>query len=135
MCSQMIDRIACGPQKIIMLLADDDLREATSYWSEALGWSVELARDGKHAARLLRMSEYRALVTDRFIPPWPGLDSIPKLKRRYPNVRIVVLLTRGPIGTAAVLRLAGADAVIEPPVRQAALMTALLPDPGVRRAR
>jgi DNA-binding NarL/FixJ family response regulator len=96
---------------------------------------VDAASDGKQAANLLRKSAYRALVTDRFIPPWPGLDSIPKLKRRYPSVRIVVLLKSGPIGTAAVLRLAGADAVVEPPVRQASLMTALLPRPGYRTAR
>jgi DNA-binding response OmpR family regulator len=133
MCSGMIDRMEQGSQRILMLIADDDLREIASYWSEALGWTVDVASHGGHATKMLRNVGYRALVTDRFIPPWPGLDSIPKLKRRYPRVRIVVLLNRGPIGTAAVLRLAGADAVIEPPVRQAALMDAVLPHRDARK--
>ena len=127
MCVQMID--ADGPQKIIVLVANTDLREAASYWSEALGFAVDAARNGAHAAKLLQEGAYQALVTDRFVPPWPGLESIPKLKRRYPSMRLVVLLKRGPIGIGSMLRVAGADAAIEPPVRQADLMTALLPTP------
>jgi DNA-binding response OmpR family regulator len=133
MCVQIINRLANGPQRIIILVANNDLRNTASYWSETLGFAVDTARNGAHAAKLLQEGAYKALVTDRFVPPWPGLESIPKLKRRYPSVRLVVLLKRGPIGIGSMLRVAGADAVIEPPVRQAALMTALLPTPVGRQ--
>ena len=129
MCVQIINRLADGPKKIIVLVANQDLRDAASYWSEALGFAVDAARTGTHAAELLQEGPYQALVTDRFVPPWPGLESIPKLKRRYPGMRLIILLKRGPIGTASMLRVAGADAVIELPIRQADLMTALLPAP------
>jgi DNA-binding response OmpR family regulator len=128
MCFQMISRLGNEPYKLLALFADDDLRQAVSYWSTALGFTVDSARGGTEAARLLRNFDYRALVTDRFIPPWPGLDSIPKLKRRYPLVRIVVLLESGPVGIASLLRMAGADVVVEPPLRRAALVAAILPD-------
>jgi DNA-binding response OmpR family regulator len=132
MCVQISNRLANGPQKIIVLVANHDLRDTASYWSEALGFAVDAARNGAHAAKLLQEGAYQALVTDRFVPPWPGLASIPRLKRLYPSTRLVVLLKRGPIGIGSMLRVAGADAVIEPPVRQAALMTALLPNPAGR---
>jgi DNA-binding response OmpR family regulator len=113
--------------KLLVLSADEDLGEAVSYYGQALGFEVDTAQTGTHAARLLRTSDYLALLTDRFIPPWPGLDGIPGLKRRYPRIRIVVLLVDGPVGIASLLRVAGADVVIEPPLRQAALLAALLP--------
>lgn len=130
MCFQTVDRGSDDLGKILVLFTDDDLRAAARYWTRALGFTVDAARDGAHAAKLLRASRYRALVTDRFIPPWPGLDSIPKLKRRYPHVRIVVLLERGPLDAAALLRVAGADVVVEPPLRRAALVAAILPGRG-----
>ena len=113
MCVQIINRLADGPKKIIVLVANQDLRDTASYWSEALGFAVDAARNGTHAAKLLQEGPYQALVTDRFVPPWPGLESIPKLKRRYPGMRLIILLKRGPIGTASMLRVAGADAVID----------------------
>ena len=76
----------------------------------------------------MQRHDYRALVMDRFVPPWPGLGGIPRVKRRYPDVRIVVLLKPGPVGAASLLRIAGADAVVDPPLRQAALLGAILPD-------
>jgi DNA-binding response OmpR family regulator len=132
MCVQIIKRLVDDPKKIIVLVANHDLRDATSYWSEALGFAVDAARNGAHAAKLLQEGAYQALVTDRFVPPWPGLASIPRFTRLYPSTRLVVLLKRGPIGIGSMLRVAGADAVIEPPVRQAALVTALLPIPARR---
>ena len=113
MCVQIINRLADGPKKIIVLVANQDLRDAASYWSEALGFAVDAARTGTHAAKPLQEGPYQALVTDRFVPPWPGLESIPKLKRRYPGMRLINLLKRGQIGTASMLRVAGADAVID----------------------
>ncbi len=132
MCVQIINRSADGPKKIIVLVANHDLRESASYWSHDLGFTVDVAKNGTHAAKLLQEGAYQAFVTDRFVPPWPGLASIPRFKRLYPSTRLVVLLKRGPTGIGSMLRVAGADAVLEPPVRQAALMTALLPPPAER---
>ena len=115
-----------GPKKIIVLVANHDLRDAASYWSEALGFAVDGARNGPQAAKLLQEGAYQALVTDRFVPPWPGLESIPKLKRRYPSMRLIVLLKRGPIGIGAMLRVAGADAVIAVSYTHLTLPTILL---------
>jgi DNA-binding response OmpR family regulator len=126
----MASRNGDTPGRLLVLCADEEVGESAAYWGRALGFTVDTSSSGAQAARLLRTSCYWAILTDRCIPPWPGLGSIPKLKRRYPDIRIVVLLERGPIGIASVLRLAGADVVIEPPWRQAALLAALVPDRG-----
>jgi DNA-binding response OmpR family regulator len=123
----MASRTDDALRRLLVLCADEELGEAAAYWGRALGFTVDTSSSGARAARLLRASRYWALLTDRCIPPWPGLGSIPRLKRRHPDIRIVVLLERGPIGVASVLRLVGADVVIEPPLRQTALLAALLP--------
>jgi DNA-binding response OmpR family regulator len=127
---QMIEAINSVRHKLLVLVGDEDLREAIRYWSTDVGLSVDAVGSGSHATRQLRKYEYRAFVTDRVIPPWPGLHSLPKLKRVFPHLRIIVLLRRGPIGTSSLLRLAGADEVIEGPMRRATLMSALLLEPG-----
>jgi DNA-binding response OmpR family regulator len=121
--------------KILVLCCDDDVRELVSHWSGASGFEVDTATRGGQAAKLLRKHDYRALVMDRFLPPWPGLDSIPRLKRRFPGVRIIVLLNRGPVGAASLLRVAGADAVIEPPLGQLALLSAISADQPSRNSK
>jgi DNA-binding response OmpR family regulator len=124
---QLVQLLGDRPQRILVLVANGDLRDTACYAGKELGFAVDTARHGSHAARLLNEAEYHALITDRVVPPWPGLGGIPRLKRRYAGVRLVILLKQGPIGTASLLRVAGADAVVEAPIRQAALMTALRP--------
>src|SRR5262245_29096504 len=123
--SKSAGRTGEAPRRLLVLCADEALSGAAAYWSADLGFAVDRASNGSQAARLLRTSRYQALVTDRCIPPWPGLGGIARLKRRHPEVRIIVLLERGPVGLASVLRLAGADVVLEPPLQQAALHAAL----------
>lgn len=76
---------------------------------------------------MLRKEKYNAFLTDRLLPPWPGLDTLPLLKRKHPNLRVIVVLQSAPAGMAAVLRLAGIDAVIEPPLRRAEVCSAVTP--------
>jgi DNA-binding NarL/FixJ family response regulator len=89
--------------------------------------TIDSAQDGMHAAKLVRASTYWALLTDRLIPPWPGLSNIPKLKRRFPHLQVVVFLQHDSSEAAPLLRIAGADVVIEPPLRRAALVAATRP--------
>jgi DNA-binding NtrC family response regulator len=122
-----VDFAGVPDNRALVLCADDDLRSSVRYWLEDLGLGVDITSKGAQAAALLRESNYAALVTDRFLPPWPGLGGIPRLKRRHPNIRIVVILTHGPVGAASLLRIAGADAVIELPICRTNLESATMP--------
>jgi DNA-binding response OmpR family regulator len=133
MAFQTIDSITDDRGRLLSLVGDEDLREAIRYWSTDLGLTVDTVCSGARAAKLLRKVEYQALVTDRVIPPWPGLDSLPKLKRQYPDLRVIVLLRRGPVGVASLLRLVGADEVIEGPMRVSTLVSALRLEPKNER--
>ncbi|HRK19112.1 MAG TPA: response regulator [Hyphomicrobiaceae bacterium] len=113
--------------RALVLCVDDDIGRALAHWLRDSGAEVDVPEDGKRAARMLRKERYNAIVTDRFLPPWPGLDTLPLLKRKHPNLRLIVVLNSAPAGMAAVLRLAGIDAVIEPPLRRAEVCSAVTP--------
>lgn len=115
------------PIRALMLCVDDDIGRALAHWLRDSGAEVDVPEDGKRAARMLRKVKYNAFVTDRFLPPWPGLDTLPLMKRKHPNLRVIVVLNSAPAGMAAVLRLAGVDAVIEPPLRRADVCSAVTP--------
>jgi DNA-binding NtrC family response regulator len=115
------------PRRAMMLCVNADVGRAIEHWLREGGAEVDTPKDGKKAARMLRQDRYHAFVTDRFLPPWPGLDALPILKRKHPDLRIIVVLQNAPVGMASVLRLAGADAVIEPPLRRADVFAALAP--------
>ncbi len=118
---QLID----PPRRAMMLCVDADVGRAIEHWLRESGAEVDAPEDGKKATRMLRRDKYHAFVTDRFLPPWPGLESLPTLKRKHPDLRIVVVLQNSPLGMASVLRLAGADAVIELPLRRADVFAAV----------
>ena len=113
------------PVRALMLCVDTDVGRALAHWLRESGAEVDAPEDGKRAARMLRQQRYTVFVTDRFLPPWPGLDTLPLLKRKNPDLRVIVVLRSAPVGMAAVLRLAGIDAVIEPPLRRADICSAV----------
>ena len=125
MCVQVAEPGGAAPRRALVLCANDDIRDPVIYWLSQTGFVVDAPQDGTRAARLLRKTKYEAFLTDRFLPPWPGLDVVPAFKRRYPKVRLVIVLHGAPVGMASLLRLAGADAVVDPPLRRAALLSAI----------
>jgi DNA-binding response OmpR family regulator len=110
---------------IVILCTDEGTRDVVAYWLESAGHRVTVARDGHAASRALRDGRGRLLVTDRVLPPWPGLDTFLALRARDPGLGIAVVET-GDLDERILARVTGATALLRKPLSRAAVL-ALVP--------
>ena len=109
---------------VVVLCSDPDIRDILRFWLSGSGIPVAVANDGAGANTLLAEKERGGLIVDRFLPPWPGLDTIKALKRRHPALRVVVI-GGGNSDNARLAREVGADVLLERPLRRAGILRAL----------
>jgi DNA-binding response OmpR family regulator len=108
---------------VLILCADQTARDALAYWLRSSNVAAEVAVDGYEASERLRSGAFRLLVTDRVLPPWPGLDAFVRLKQRLTNLRIA-FIDDGVPDTQALARAAGADVILQRPLRRASVLRA-----------
>ncbi|MEJ2373889.1 MAG: hypothetical protein P8Y53_19925 [Pseudolabrys sp.] len=72
---------------IVVLCADEEVRDVIAYWLASEPAKTLIAEDGYQAAHALN-DGCRWLVTDRVLPPWPGLDTFLTLRSQHPDLRI-----------------------------------------------
>jgi len=105
---------------IVILCAEETVRAAIAYWAVLLPVRTMVADDGYQANRELRNDACRLLVTDRVLPPWPGLDTFRQLRDRNPDLRIA-FVEGSSREDAALARVTGATAVLARPLRRQAV--------------
>jgi DNA-binding response OmpR family regulator len=111
--------------KIVLLCLDERYQTTLAHWLLSDGMRVEIADGGRRAKELLGAGKRRVLlVTDRVLPPWPGLPRLAALKRSSAQLRIVAI-DKGDSDSRYVAFAAGADAVISPPLRRDEVMRAI----------
>jgi DNA-binding response OmpR family regulator len=108
--------------KVVVLCLDERYRTILAHWLLSGGMRVEVADGGRRARELLGQGS--VLVTDRVLPPWPGLPRLAALKRSSAQLRIVAV-DKGDPDSRYVAFAAGADAVISPPLRRDEVMRAI----------
>lgn len=74
---------------IIILCFDAETRDRIAYWLKSLPVKTFVAKDGYHANRILRDVRCQLLITDRLLPPWPGLGRINRLRRSGMRIAFV----------------------------------------------
>ena len=114
---------ADAPGRVLVLCADQTSRDALAYWLRSSRVATEVALDGYEASGWLRSGAFRLLVTDRLLPPWPGLDAFVTLKQRLAGLRIA-FVDDGLPDTQALARAAGADIILPRPLRRASVLRA-----------
>jgi DNA-binding response OmpR family regulator len=112
-----------APADVLILCADETARDALAYWLRSSNVATDVAVDGYEASERLRAGTFRLLVTDRLLPPWPGLDTFVRLKQRLTNLRIA-FIDDGVPDTQALARAAGADVILPRPLRRANVLRA-----------
>ncbi len=112
-----------SPQ-VVILCADEGSRETLAYWLGASGISNGVALTGYDASSLLGPGGAHLLITDRVLPPWPGLDSLTALKLAHPTLK-VAFIDDGLPDTRALVRSAGVDIILARPLRRASVTAAL----------
>ena len=108
---------------VLILCADERSRDALAYWLRSSNIATDVAANGYDASERLRSGAFRLLVTDRLLPPWPGLDGFVPLKQRLSGLRIA-FIDDGVPDTQALARAAGADIILPCPLRRASVLQA-----------
>ena len=77
-----------GTINVIVLCVQTEPRDLLSHWLKTLPVVSIVARSGYHARKMLDAGACHLLVTDRMLPPWPGLGRFGPLRARQPHLRI-----------------------------------------------
>ena len=108
---------------VVVLCADGATRDVLAFWLRATGLNVATANNGAAARAHLDRASARLLITDRVLPPWPGLDTMVGLKQSR-NGLTIAFLDDGLPDSRALARSAGADMVLPWPLRRANVIDA-----------
>jgi DNA-binding NtrC family response regulator len=76
---------------VVILCLDERYRTTLVHWLRSCGMGVEIADDGSQAKVLLGAGSRDVLITDRVLPPWPGLPRLAALKRLRAHLRVVAI--------------------------------------------
>lgn len=109
---------------VVILCAEEELRDVLTYWFTSLSVRAYATTDGYEAARILKTTTVGLLVTDRVLPPWPGLDTFRQLRSANPRLRIA-FVDDGSRDGVILARITGATAVFARPLSRRQVIEAL----------
>jgi CheY-like chemotaxis protein len=111
-----------APASVVVVCSEEVSRDVIAHWLTSRGVKVAVAATGYEAARALRAGA-RRLITDRVLPPWPGLDPFLELRSRYPDLGIVFI--EGPnVHDTILARVTGAETTLPRPLTRQAVVEA-----------
>src|SRR6266536_5941998 len=119
--SAVPEHIDCA---VLILCAEEALRDVVTYWFMSLPVRTIVAADGYEANRALKHMASGLIVTDRVLPPWPGLDTFRGIRFANPRLRIAFIDDGSP-DAAILARLAGATVVLQRPLTRQKVVEAL----------
>jgi DNA-binding response OmpR family regulator len=127
MSPQKTDDLQAGPT---VLVIDDDeaVRSSLEMLLEAYGFQVVLARDGRQGLAAFRANSPDVVLIDLMMPVQDGLETIPLIRREWPEAPIVAMSGGATIGVwdgLATARKLGADYAIAKPFEAEELLTIL----------
>ena len=105
----------------VVLCVDEAARDVIAYWLNESQVDTAIARDGYDATNLLAGANARLLVTDRVLPPWPGLSTFRSLKSAYPKL-CVAFVEDGIPDSRMLARVSGADVTLPRPLQRSAVL-------------
>lgn len=116
-------------KKTVLVIDDDrEVRESLCLVLESLGYEPAVAEDGIAGIEVSKRIQPDLILTDILMPRAEGIETILKLKRELPDVKIVAMSGGARLGPESYLELAkhvGADYAIEKPFDVDRLIEAL----------
>lgn len=109
---------------VIVLSSEEALRDAVVYWFTSLSVRTIATADGYEANRALKQNGAGLLITDRLLPPWPGLDTFRDLQSANPRLR-VAYVDDGSWDGAILARIAGATVILSRPLERRRVIESL----------
>jgi DNA-binding response OmpR family regulator len=109
---------------VVVLCAEEELRDVITYWFTSLSICAYPTTDGYEAARILKTKPVGLLITDRVLPPWPGLDTFRQLRSANPRLRIAFVDDGSRTGVI-IARITGTTVVLTRPLIRRQVIEAL----------
>lgn len=109
---------------VVVLCAEEATRDVIGYWFTSLPVRTFVAADGHEANRLVRDPTCRLLVTDRVLPPWPGLDTFANLHEDNAHLRIAFVDDGSP-HSRILARVTGANFIVSKPLTRQSVIEVL----------
>lgn len=117
---------ALGPRRVLVVDDSRAIREAASLILAQGGWAADTVADGWDAWELLQDRPFDALVTDLEMPRLDGYELIARVRRSPELVALpIVVVSSRAEATRARVTAAGADAVVDKPLRRKPLLDAI----------
>ncbi len=104
-------------KSVDILVVEDDvqLREAICDTCEIAGYSVICAEHGLSALTKLNDVKFKLVLTDVQMQPMDGIELLQKIKKKYPELPVVVMTAYASIEKAVdIMRLGAADYLVKP---------------------
>lgn len=106
--------------RILVIDDDEKLRITLKRMLTEFGFEVSLARNGEEGELLLGDGRFDVVISDIIMPDQDGIETVARLRQKFPEVKIIAISGGGRLGHTDVLRVAakvGADTVVAKPFR------------------
>jgi DNA-binding response OmpR family regulator len=111
------------PAQAVVLCVDEADRDVISYWLAQAEIDTAVAASGYDAESLITPGVTRLLITDRVLPPWPGLPTFRQLKIANSTLRVAVIEDGIP-DNRIIANITGADVLLPRPLKRSAVLEA-----------
>jgi PAS domain S-box-containing protein len=88
--------VEAGPLSIMVVDDEDSVRETLADMLGALNHKVELATGGQDALRRLAAADFDLVFTDLAMPEMDGWETAREIRKRWPEINIVLVTGYGP---------------------------------------
>ena len=101
--------------KIVLIDDEEDIREVMAIALQDAGFTVAAAADGESGLQLCEDSRPQIVITDIRMPGIDGLQVLQTLKRKYPDIEVIVATAFGEMDLAIrALQLDASDFITKP---------------------
>ncbi len=111
--------------KIVLIDDEDDIREVMAITLEDWGYVVETAADGEAGIRRCEAISPQIVITDIRMPGISGIQVLETIKKRYPDMEVIVATAFGEMDLAIRALQLDASDFISKPIGNQALYLAL----------
>jgi DNA-binding NtrC family response regulator len=114
-----------SPWKIVLIDDEKDIREVMTIALQDAGYTVDIAADGATGLKLCEDSSPQIVITDIRMPGMDGLQVLEAIKKKYPDIEVIVATAFGEIDLAIRALQLDASDFITKPISDEALYLAL----------
>jgi DNA-binding NtrC family response regulator len=109
--SVLVDSLA----RILVIDDESSIRESLDVLLKQEGYTTRMAGDGVEGLRILDQESFDLVLLDLALPGQSGLELLPQIKERYPELPIIMITAYGTVDNVVESIRAGAENFIQKP--------------------